>query len=852
MKNLIVIPLLAAALGAAAQVLPYQNVQLSPEERAADLVSRLTVKEKVQLMVNGSAAIKRLGVPQFEWWSEALHGIGRNGFATVFPITTAMAATWNDPLVEQVFTAVSDEARVKNQQAKAAGDIKRYQGLSFWTPNINIFRDPRWGRGQETYGEDPWLTSRMGIAVVRGLQGPAGSKYKKLLACAKHFAVHSGPEWNRHSFDIQQLPERDLWETYLPAFKALVQEADVAEVMCAYQRIDGEPCCGNNRYESQILRHDLGFKGLIVSDCGAIGDFWHKGAHEVSADAAAASAKAVLAGTDVECGANYKRLPDAIARGEIKEADLDVTLRRQLKARFELGDFDPDKLVPWTRIPASCVASEAHKQLALNAARQSIVLLQNRDNLLPLSDRQAQIVVMGPAANDSVSMWGNYSGYPTATTTIWQGLKARYPNARLVDCCSYTRSETLVSRYDRLATPEGAKGMKATYWNNERMTGTPAATATIAEPINLSNGGATVFAPGVELTHFSARYEGVFTPAETETLTLTLGADDMARLIVDGDTVMNDWKPRARINYKKVERTFEAGKSYKITIDYVQSDGMAVMQFDLAKRLTPSDNDILKSVGDAPVVVFAGGISPKLEGEEMKVSEPGFKGGDRTDIELPAIQRHILDVLHRAGRRVVLLNCSGGAMALVPETQSCDAILQTWYGGERGGEAVADIICGDVCPSGKLPVTFYRSLADLPDFLDYRMANRTYRYFKGQPLFPFGFGLSYTTFALSDARYDKPSGKLTVTVANTGKRAGDEVVQVYIRRTADTEGPVKTLRAFKRVSLQPAETKTVDIDLARSQFECWDKETNTMRVMKGQYEVIVEYTGGKTTLKVKL
>ncbi|MDE5948912.1 MAG: glycoside hydrolase family 3 C-terminal domain-containing protein, partial [Prevotella sp.] len=428
-------------------------------QRAEDLLSRLTLVEKTRLMMNGSPALARRGIPQFDWGTEALHGVGRNGFATVYPITTCIAASWADALLEQVFTSVSDEARVKARQAKQSGNIKKYQSLSFWTPNINIFRDPRWGRGQETYGEDPYLTERMGLAVVRGLQGPEDSKYRKLLACAKHFAVHSGPEWNRHSFNIEDLPARDLWETYLPAFKALVQKGNVAEVMCAYQRIDGEPCCGNTRYEQQILRDEWGFKGMIVSDCGAIGDFWQKGKHEVSKDAASASAKAVLSGTDVECGANYKRLPDAVKAGEISEADIDICVRRLLKARFELGDFDPDELVEWTKIPESIVACDAHKQQALDMARKGTVLLQNSGDVLPLSREEAsRIVVMGPNANDSVMMWGNYSGYPTQTITILQGIRNRIGDVRYIPGCGLTRSEIDESRYDLMKTPDGGKG----------------------------------------------------------------------------------------------------------------------------------------------------------------------------------------------------------------------------------------------------------------------------------------------------------------------------------------------------------------------------------------------------------
>ena len=847
------------------EVFPYQDPRLPAEQRADDLLGRLTLEEKVSLMMNGSPAIKRLGIPQFEWWSEALHGIGRNGFATVFPITTAMAASWNDALVYRCFAAASDEARAKNNEAKRRGEIGRYQGLSFWTPNINIFRDPRWGRGQETYGEDPWLTSRMGVAVVRGLQGvnydgtplPDGNGYLKLLACAKHFAVHSGPEWNRHEFNIERLPERDLWETYLPAFKALVQEADVREVMCAYQRIDGDPCCGNNRYEQHILRDQWGFNGIITSDCGAINDFYVPGRHGVSTDAAAASAKGVLSGTDVECGSSYEHLPEAVQRGEIKEADIDRSLRRLLIERMRVGDFDPDELVPWTKIGKEVVASPEHKQLALDIARQSIVLLKN-DGLLPLSSeeilsRNSSLIIMGPNANDSTMLWGNYTGYPTQTTTILQGIRKYIPDAPYIRGCGFTRNEIHESRFDMMRTPDGQPGMQATYWNNTEWQGIPAATTVMTEPINQSNGGATVFAPGVNLENFSARYEGIFTPTRDEVLTLREGSDDKIRIYVNDELVIEQWKSRHRIDYKEKEMTFKAGESYRIRIDYVQLEDMAAMQFDLFQRTIPTKEELLSQIGTADTIIFVGGISPQLEGEEMKVDEPGFKGGDRTNIELPQVQRDLLRMLHEAGKKIIFINCSGGAMALAPEVETCDAMIQAWYGGEQAGQAVAEVLFGDYNPSGKLPLTFYRSTNDLPDFLDYRMTNRTYRYFKGKALFPFGYGLSYTTFEIGEPEYIY--NKVRVSVKNTGSRDGDEVIQVYIRRPADKNGPLKTLRAFQRVSLKAGETKHLTMDFPHDRFECWDSKTNTMRVIPGHYQLMVGTSSRPqdlNTIKVKI
>ena len=827
---------------ATAQSLPYQNASLSAGERADDLLGRLTLEEKVSLMMDTSPAIERLGIPQFQWWNEALHGIGRNGFATVFPITMGMAASWDDALLHRVFTAVSDEARVKARQAKRSGDIQRYQSLSFWTPNINIFRDPRWGRGQETYGEDPYLTAKMGLAVVRGLQGMGYngedlgiSKYRKLLACAKHFAVHSGPEWNRHEFNVENLPERDLWETYLPAFKALVQEGKVAEIMCAYQRIDGQPCCSQTRYEQQILRDEWGFDGLITSDCGAITDFLPKW-HNTAKDAAEASAKAILAGTDVECGSEYKNLPEAVRRGDIKEADLDKSLRRLLIARFELGDFDSDDLNPWTKIPESVVACDAHKKLALDMARKSIVLLQNKQQLLPLK-KSLKIAVLGANAIDSVMMWGNYSGFATRTITAMEGIQQFAPQAKFISGCGLTRNEAFESRFDELKTPLGNKGMKATYYNNTEMKGTPVATTDFTAPIMLSNGGNTVFAPGVNLENFSARLDATFTPTRDESVIFNINGDDKLRLLVNGDTIVDIWRVRQRIQGAQKEMAVKAGQQYRIQIDYVQENGFAFLGFDIQHKVAPTYQELLAQIGDAETVIFVGGISPKLEGEEMRVNEEGFKGGDRTSIELPKAQRETLAMLHQAGRKVIFVNCSGSAMGLLPERESCDAIIQAWYGGELGGQALAEVLFGDYNPSGKLPVTFYKSTNDLPDFLDYKMKNRTYRYFTGEPLFPFGYGLSYTNFEIGKPEYK--DGKVQVNVKNTGATAGLETIQVYIRNTADVEGPLKTLRAYQQIQLAPGEAKTITIDLPRSSFAGWDTQTNTMRVVPGKYELMV-------------
>ena len=855
-KKLLTSLALLAAVNAAAQQMPYQNPNLSPAERAADLCTRLTIKEKAALMQNNSPAIPRLGIPQFAWWSEALHGIGRNGYSTVFPSCIGMASSFDDALLESIFSAVSDEGRAKNTaQRKSGKGLTTYQGLSFWTPNINIFRDPRWGRGQETYGEDPYMNSRLGQAVVRGLQGPEGHKYIKLLACAKHYAVHSGPEKTRHRFDIENLSPRDLWETYLPAFKDLVQRSKVREVMCAYQRFEGEPCCGSTRLLQQILRDEWKFDGLVVSDCGAINDFWQPGRHEVSKDAASASAKAVASGTDVECGSNYKRLPDAVAAGEISMEKVDTSVRRLLEARFKLGDFDPDSLVEWTSIPESVVASAEHKALALQMAREQTVLLQNRNNILPLSKTDETVMLMGPNAADSTMMWGIYYGQPTHTVTVKEGIEKcigrSVPYTMATDITSITERNSL---FGNIVAEDGKPGMTARFWNNTSMEGDPVLVNRYSSKLNFDNGGNTVFAPGVNLEDFTATFHGTLVPEEDGEIQFDFSHTNGVRLTVNGKVISERWKSsRLMFNTKKMQ--VKAGGKYDIRLDYMQLKGGATLSFDVAKVLPQTPADIVAKAANANTVIFVGGISPNLEREEAKVTEPGFDNGDRTSIELPEAQRQVLKALHDAGKKIVFVNCSGSAVALTPETETCDAIVQAWYAGEKGGQAIAEILFGDYNPEGKLPVTFYKDDSQLPDFDDYNMSNRTYRYFKGEPLFPFGYGLSYTTFSVGKPSYDKTAEQVVVDVANTGSRDGVEIIQVYLRRDADKEGPVKTLRGYARVNLKAGEKDTVRIDLPRESFECWDASSNTMQVLKGKYTLFIGTSSREKDLqqlKVKL
>ncbi|MEN6454419.1 MAG: glycoside hydrolase family 3 C-terminal domain-containing protein [Prolixibacteraceae bacterium] len=682
---------------------PFNDSSLSLDERIKDLLGRLTLEEKVSQMMNQTPAIERLGIPPYDWWNEALHGVARSGLATVFPQAIALAATFDDQAVYETFGMVSDEARAKYHDYQRKKEYGRYTGLTFWTPNINIFRDPRWGRGMETYGEDPYLTGRMGVAVVRGLQGE-NPNYFKSLACAKHYAVHSGPEWNRHEYDAR-VSARDLRETYLPAFESLVKEGNVQQVMCAYNRFDGAPCCGNKILLNDILRNEWGYDAVVVSDCGAIDDFWRDGAHQTHPDATYASVSAVRAGTDLECGQSYTAILEAVKAGRILEDELDESLYRLFKGRFKLGMFDSDALVPWSKIPYEAVDCEKHKQKALEMARKSVVLLKNANHALPLSKSIRKIAVIGPNANDSVMLWANYNGFPSKTITILQGIQNKLPNTRVI--------------YDK----------------------------------------------GCELV---------------------------------GDSI-------SEIGF---------------------------------------DNTVQK-IRDADVLIFAGGISPSLEGEEMSVKVDGFRQGDRTNLELPATQQRLLRELKKLNKPLIYVQCSGSALAINLAEEQADAIVQAWYGGQAAGTAVADVLFGDYNPAGRSPVTFYKSAGQLPDFEDYSMKGRTYRYLQEKPLYPFGYGLSYTSFQYSDVSLSRNSMRagetvdLHVSLRNTGKMDGDEVVQVYVKNKADKDGPVKTLRAFRRVHVKADSTSDLCISLPSKTFEWYNESKERMDVLPGKYIIYV-------------
>lgn len=835
---------------------PFRNPHLPLEQRIDDLLSRLTPEEKVGQMMNQTPAIERLGIPPYDWWNEALHGVARAGRATVFPQAIAMAATFSDADVHETFTMVSDEARAKYHKYQQDKEYDRYKGLTFWTPNINIFRDPRWGRGMETYGEDPYLTERMGVAVVKGLQGD-DPNYFKTHACAKHYAIHSGPEWNRHEFNAEATP-RDLWTTYLPAFEALVKEGNVQEVMCAYNRFEGKPCCSSDKLLIDILRNSWGYDDIILSDCGAIDDFWQKDKrtprHETHPDAESASADAVLNGTDLECGGSYRALIKALQDGKIKEEDLDVSLRRLLKGRFELGMFDPDERVPYSRIPYSVVESPEHIAKALDMARKSMVLLKNKNGVLPLNKDIRKIAVVGPNAADSTMLWANYNGFPTHTVTILDGIRRKVPGAEVIYELGCNHTDRFVMRdLGNHITSAAGQGFASEFFNNTEFEGTPAYQGT-AKELHYTTGGNTQFAPNVNLTNFTARFTGTFESPLSGDVEFKISGNDAFRLYINEEKVAEVWENEYGAE-RKYTLTAEEGKKYPVKIEYMQRTGSADLNFLVGVRTPVDCQATANKVKDADVIVFVGGISPRLEGEEMPVDADGFRKGDRTNIEIPAVQQEMVKALKATGKPLVYVVCTGSALALNWEEANVDAILNAWYGGQEGGTAVADILFGDYNPAGRLPVTFYKSVDQLPDFQDYSMKGRTYRYMTQTPLYPFGYGLSYTTFAynggkLSADRIGKGEAvTLTFDIANTGGRDGDEVAQVYIKNPNDPDGPIKALKAYKRVHVKAGESVPVSIRLEPKAFESFNDHTQTMEVRPGKYLIV--YGGSSADKELK-
>ncbi len=831
----------------------WQDPSVPRAERVESLLGMLTPEEKVGLMMNKSISIERLGIPSYNWWSEACHGVRQGGY-TVYPQPIGMAAAFSEKLVFDVFSQVSDEARANwnrsDHSVKHVGMGEVYYPgnpeLSFWCPNVNIFRDPRWGRGQETCGEDPYLMAVLGVQTVLGMQGN-DPNYVKTHACAKHYAVHSGPEPLRHSMNVEP-SNRDLWETYLPAFKALVKKANVREVMCAYQRFEGKPCCTSDRLLIDILRNKWGYDGLVVTDCDAINNFFNRGQHETHKDGLSASVDAVLNGTDLECGKVFMSLTQGLEKGLIKESDLDQHLRRTLMGRFELGMFDPADRLPWASMGESVISSEEHDALATQAARESMVLLQNNnvkvksgqlEPVLPLSKNIRTLAVVGPNADDVGLLNGNYGGTPTRAHqhSLLEGIRAALPGVNIIYDKACERNDDYET-VPHLQDFNGGQGVFVEFWNNRTLSGEPAKTGYYKE-LNFSTFGAWGFAEGVNNDSLSVRVSGKYTATFTGEMKYTISTDNGYTLKVNGAVVEEAQGGgrrggfRRRVEYKSFPVT--QGQTYDVVIEYRRGDGnFAMLRGDICERKLVDFTDLAAKVKAADAIIVIGGISPQMEGE----------GGDKQDIELPSVQQRLVRAMHETGRPVVFVNCSGSAIAFGSVEGQYDALLQAWYPGQGGAKALADVLFGNYNPGGKLPVTFYRSTADLPDFLDYSMKNRTYRYFTGQPQYAFGYGLSYTTFALGKAKLSakqmKINGKVTVTVpvTNTGSCQGTETIQIYVKALDDAGAPIKALKGFKKLSLKPGETQKAVITLDSEAFEYYDEAIDELSPRAGRYQIL--------------
>ncbi|MFA6114649.1 MAG: glycoside hydrolase family 3 C-terminal domain-containing protein [Sphingomonas sp.] len=840
------VALLLAGVPSLAHAQLYRDPDAPVEKRADDLVGRMTLDEKVRQMQNAAPAIPRLGVPSYEYWNEALHGVARGGEATIFPQAIGMAATWDRDLMHAMGNTIGVEGRARYNLAQAQGNHDRYFGLTFWTPNINIFRDPRWGRGQETLGEDPFLTGTLATALVRGIQGD-DPRYLQAIATPKHFAVHSGPEPLRHGFDVTPSP-RDLNETYLPAFRRAVVDGKAHSLMCAYNAVDGAPACANPELLQTTLRTAWGFDGFVTSDCGAIDDITR--GHHFTKTNVEGAAVAVKAGTDTACTFRdeYLDLGESVRKGFIAEGQLDVSLRRLFAARIRLGMFDPAARVPFSKVPISANHSLEHQALALRAARESIVLLKN-DGVLPLAAKAGNIAVIGPSATSLIALEGNYKGTPVSPVLPLDGIEKRFGAARV----TYAQGAPFV---DQIALPAPrtlfGQGLKVEFFNGTDFSGPVVARRTDRQ-IDF-DWNAVAPAPGVDPNAFSARWTGTIAvpapgdysfevadrrcdPSEDhESYTLRVeGAGDFQA----GSTCEDFGKPRSTVTVH-----FADTRPRRFSFEYSHRSPRFSAGVTLswkAPRQTLLD-EAVAAARKADVAILFVGLIPWLEGEEMPLKVEGFDGGDRTDLRLPGAQRDLVDALAATGKPIILVLESGSAIALGPTGEKARAILQSWYGGERGGEAIADVLSGAVNPSGRLPVTFYVSADQLPPFTDYAMKGRTYRYFDGKPEYPFGWGLSYTRFAYSDLSIGAPTlaaggeQRVSVKVRNAGKRAGDEVVQLYLSVPAMTAAPLRSLRGYERVHLLPGETKTVQFTLSPREL-AFAGEDGRMRVEPGRYQL---------------
>jgi beta-glucosidase len=828
----------------------YMNPSLPVEQRINDLIGRMTLEEKVSQMRDHAEAIPRLGVPKYDWWNEGLHGVAFAGYATNFPQVIGMAATWDTGLVHRMGETVSTEARAKYNQAVRSDDREMFFGLTFWAPNINIFRDPRWGRGQETYGEDPFLTGRMGVAFVTGMQGN-DAHYFRVVSTPKHYAVHSGPEPLRHRFNVDASPH-DLEDTYLPAFRATVTEAHAQSVMCAYNAIDGEPACANAMLLRDHLRVAWKFDGYVVSDCGAVADV--NTGHHYAPDLAHAAADAVKAGTDLECGwaegQAFPALVDAVHRGLIQESDIDTALRRLFRARFELGMFDPPSSFPYGRIAMSEVNSAEHRQLSLRAARESMVLLKNRNRTLPLKAGIARIAVVGPTAELVQSLQGNYNGPPLSPVYPIEGIEKRFASAKV----AYAQGSTLVDGLEMpiehtALQPGGGSGygLSGEYFRSPDLSGTPVLTRTDRN-INF-NWDKLVPVSGLERNNYSVRWSGNFIPPAPGEYKLGVRVNycyacenaEGFRLYLDGKVLVESG------GATEASVTFRDTQPHPIKLEYLHRTGSAGIDLTWQAPAAVLRNQAVEAAKQSDVTVAFVGLSPSLEGEEMPVKLAGFSGGDRTSLDLPAVQEDLLKALAATRKPLVVVLQNGSALAVNWAQQNADAILEAWYPGEEGGTAIAETLAGDNNPAGRLPLTFYSSLSQLPPFEDYSMRGRTYRYFAGNPLYGFGFGLSYTNFAYSNLKMPSKvkAGepvKVEADVKNAGAAAGDEVVELYLTQPKAFETPLRVLAGFQRVHLGPGESAHVILTIDPRSLGQVDDKGNRV-IMPGEY--VVSLGGGQ-------
>lgn len=832
--------------------LPFMDPALSTAQRVNDLIGRMSLEEKVSQMRDHAVAVPRLGIPKYDWWNESLHGVAFAGDATNFPQVIGMAATWDTNLVHRMAQTISTEARAKYNQAMRENDHEMFFGLTFWAPNINIFRDPRWGRGQETYGEDPFLTGRMAVAFVTGMQGD-DAKYLKVVSTPKHYAVHSGPERLRHQFNVDVSPH-DLEDTYLPAFRAAVTEAHAQSVMCAYNAIDGEPACANTMLLQDHLRNAWHFDGYVVSDCAAVADV--NTGHRFAQDMAHAAALSLKAGTDIECGFGngqaYPALVDAVHQGLVTEAEIDTALRRLFTARFRLGMFDPPSSYVYGRIPFSENNSAEHRALSLQAARESMVLLKNQDHLLPLQSGIRRIAVVGPTAELVQSLQGNYNGPPPSPVYPLEGIEKRFSTATV----SYAQGSTLV---DGFAIPiehttlhpaiGSGDGLTGEYFNTNDLSGQPVFTRTDRN-VNF-NWDKVIPVEGLQRNNYSVRWTGTFTPPAPGDYKLgarvnycyacenfegfDLYLDD--RLILDNHGITGE-----RGAVKEAPIHFTDTKPHSLRLEYFHGTGTAGIDLTWEAPADALREQAVEAAKQADAVIAFVGLSPSLEGEQMPVKLEGFNGGDRTSIDLPAVQQHLLESLGATGKPLIVVLQNGSALAVNWAQQHANAILEAWYPGEEGGTAIADTLAGDNNPAGRLPLTFYSSLNQLPSFEDYSMKDRTYRYFSGKPLDGFGFGLSYSTFAYSNMKISSPSIKagepisVECDVKNTSSLAGDEVVELYLTQPKADETPIRILAGFTRIHLDPGQASHVGLTISPRSIAQVDAK-GARRVLPGTYSV---------------